>query len=282
MASLIKSVYYKFKRYPSVAALARGYGEVKHQGRLLALLSTLRHSKQGWTIRMGDSRIALENRDDFFMALDLRSGGHYDKMYASAPPGSVVWDIGANIGVASLFFAQNPNIDHVYAYEPMPYTFEWAKRSLGLNPALAAKIDLRNEGIGNSDKEIHISYTKRAKSAAGVSDIPQRMKDQYGLKEDEMEQVTVHIVDADGALKTIRENHPKATILLKLDAEGIEYEVIDRLVETGRISEIAAAVIEWHGSPGELHLVPALQRSNFRTEARVLTADPIGMIDAWR
>jgi FkbM family methyltransferase len=280
--SLIKTVYHRYKRYPAIAALARSYGRAKHYGRMLSWLRMLRRSRHGWTIRMDGALIALENIDDFYMAFDLRSGRYYDRLLNTAPPNSVVWDIGANIGTASLIFAQNPNIAHIYAYEPMPHTFSCAQRSLALNPSLTPKIHLFNEGIGGSDRDLRLTYTRRAKSAIGVADIPERMKLQYALKSEEMEEISIHVLDADAVLRDIRRRHPDCPVLLKLDAEGIEYEVIDRLVETGSIDEIHSAAIEWHGPAGETRLLPQLQRSHFQTQAKVLTDDPIGMIDAWR
>lgn len=280
--SFVKTIYRRYKHLPAVASLGLSYGLLKHYGRMLALLGTLRHTRFGWAIRFHGAVLPLENIDDFYMALDLHGGRYYDKLMTLAPANSVVWDIGANIGTASLLFAHSPNVTHIYGYEPMPHTFACAQHSLEMNPSLAPKIHLLNEGIGNSNREMQLTYTRRAKSAIGVADIPERMKRQYHLQPKDMEQVTIRVADADAVLKEIRRRHPNSSIMLKLDAEGIEYEVIDRLVETGSIAEITAAVIEWHGPNGENRLLPQLERSHFSTQARVLTDDPIGIIDAWR
>lgn len=114
----------------------------------------------------------MENVDDFLTVYDVYASGHYERLESAALPGSVLWDIGANIGVASLIFAQNPDIAHIYAYEPMPHTFSCTMRSLRANPGLAAKITLENLGIGESAGEVEVKYTKKAKAPIGVSDIP--------------------------------------------------------------------------------------------------------------
>jgi hypothetical protein len=73
-----------------------------------------------------------------------------------------------------------------------------------------------------------------------------------------------------------------APLLLKLDAEGAEYEIIDRLVETDAIKEINAAAIEWHDSAGVEYLTSHLLASGFQSQAKPLEPDgSIGMIDAW-
>jgi FkbM family methyltransferase len=236
----------------------------------------------GWYLTRGKARISLENVDDFLTTYDVYASGHYDRLRSSASPGTVVWDIGANIGVTSLIFAQNPNVSHIYAYEPMPHTFTCARRSLDANPDLSEKITLENFGVGQSQSELQVSYTKKAKAAIGLSEIPPRLKMLYRIKPEDMESITIHLADAAQVLQAIRSRHPVAPILLKLDAEGAEYGIIDRLVESGEIRELTAAAIEWHLTPGEDYIVSKLRAAGFRTEAKVLEPDCMGMIDAWR
>jgi FkbM family methyltransferase len=251
---------------------------VRRYSTYLAWLAGSRYSRaNGWYITRGNARIALENVDDFLTTYDVYASGHYDRLESAALPGSVVWDIGANIGVASLIFAQNPNVIHVYGFEPMPHTFECAMRSLRANPELSTKITLENLGIGNSQGDLQVSYTKKAKAAIGVSEIPPRLKMLYRIKPEDMETITIRLADAAQVLQSIRQRHPGAPILLKLDAEGI----IDRLAETGDIREISAAAIEWHFAPGEEYITSKLRSAGFQTDAKVLEPGSIGMIDAW-
>ena len=67
------------------------------------------------------------------------------------------------------------------------------------------------------------------------------------------------------------------------DAQIAEYEVIDRLVKTGGIRDLAAAAIEWHSEPGEPYLTSRLRVAGFQIVINVLEPDgSICMIDAWR
>jgi FkbM family methyltransferase len=255
---------------------------VRRYSTYLAWLAGSSYSRaNGWYMTRGNARIALENVDDFLTTYDIYASGHYERLKSAASPGCVVWDIGANIGVTSLIFAQNPNVSHIYAYEPMPHTFECATRSLRANPELSGKITLENLGVGSSQGDLQVSYTKKAKAAIGVSEIPPRLKMLYRIKPEDMETITIHLADAAEVLRSIRARHPGAPILLKLDAEGAEYGIIDRLVETGDIRELAAAAIEWHFSPGEKYITSKLRSAGFQTVAKVLEPDSIGMIDAW-
>jgi len=136
----------------------------------LVWLAGSRYSRAtGWYITRGKARIALENVDDFLTTYDVYASGHYDRLELAALPGTVVWDIGANIGVTSLIFSQNPNVSHIYAYEPMPHTFSCAMRSLNANPVLSTKITLQNLGVGNREGDLPISYTKKAKAAKAAA-----------------------------------------------------------------------------------------------------------------
>jgi FkbM family methyltransferase len=236
-----------------------------------------------WYIADNDIRIALENEDDFRTTFDVYAGRHYDRLNEYATPGSVIWDIGANLGVASLMFAQNPNVSHVYAYEPLPHTFTLTTRSVAANPKLSRKISLENLGIGKDDRELQVRYTAKAKSAIGLATIPSRLKNINNIQAEDMVDVTIRLADAAEVLRAIRARHPKVPILLKLDAEGAEYEIIDRLMETGALKEIKATAIEWHDSPGEKYLTSRLLASGFQSQAKALESDgSIGMIDAWR
>ena len=154
---------------------------------------------------------------------------------------------------------------------------------MAANPKLSPKIDIENSGIGRSDGELRVSYTAKVKAAIGIAAIPPRLKDLYHVHPEDMKDVTIRLSDAAKVLKSIRTKHPGAPILLKLDAEGVEYEIIDRFMETGLMQEISAAAIEWHDLPGEGYLTSRLRGSGFQTEARALEADcSIGIIDAWR
>ena len=52
----------------------------------------------------------------------------------------LVLDIGMNVGVASHFFANNPQVKAVHGFEPFPQTFQEATANLALNPQLQDKL----------------------------------------------------------------------------------------------------------------------------------------------
>lgn len=51
----------------------------------------------------------------------------------SLPPKSVLWDVGANIGIFALLAAENPNVEHVVATEPAYFNYASMMRNTILN-----------------------------------------------------------------------------------------------------------------------------------------------------
>ena len=286
--SSVRSLFTKLPSYISFlgrSAYSREFGwyHLTPDGSRVARRQFLHGYTFNCLITPTDVRIPLEGLDDLDTTLDIFTCRHYEGMEESIQPGSVVWDIGANLGVASLIFAKHANVVHIYAYEPMSHTFECAQRSLAANPSLASKITLEPVGIGENDGELEVNYTEKAKAAIGLSEIPPRLVARYGLTPQDMKRIRIQIADADRILRMIRERHPDAPILLKIDAEGAEYGIVDRLAQTGGLNEIAYAAIEWHLSPGEQYITSRLKSAGFKTDAKILEPDnSIGMIDAWR
>jgi precorrin-6B methylase 2 len=63
----------------------------------------------------------------------------------------IAFDIGANDGWYTLFFASRPNIERVYAFEASAQICPALEANFGLNdPALRAKLCLSNKMVGNS------------------------------------------------------------------------------------------------------------------------------------
>ncbi len=99
-----------------------------------------------------DSRRVVK-RNGIIYDIDLSEGielslflfGNYQKhiyqnKYTGLSKDSIVFDIGANIGVMTLQFAKLVPLGKVYAFEPTHYAFSKLKRNLELNPELAERV----------------------------------------------------------------------------------------------------------------------------------------------
>ncbi len=94
-------------------------------------------------------------RNDVNFEIDLREGidlhlflfGGFQKHVYSNPlltltDDAVIFDVGGNVGVMSLFFAKMAPGGMVYAFEPTDYALKKFSKNLELNPELAKRIKL--------------------------------------------------------------------------------------------------------------------------------------------
>lgn len=132
----------------------------------------------------------------------------------------VIIDGGGNIGMSAIWFKRAYPGAKVKVYEP--------------DPALLAL-------IGRNLAAAHIGGVELLNSAIWVSDGWVSFDNQGG---DEGS------ISLNGALRVpsidLASHLPERVDLLKLDIEGAEYQVIDRLCKTGAISRIRNIVVEYH------------------------------------
>ena len=148
-----------------------------------------------------------------------------------------VIDIGMNIGLASLMFANKPFVREVHSFEPFESTYKRACANIALNPDLSKKIYPSNFGLADQDEERVVPVPDDLNSGSysiamvGAGD-PQR----------------VVIRDAAEVLGPIikRARQNGYPVIAKIDCEAAEYAVFDSLERHGLLAEISAYVVEWH------------------------------------
>ena len=151
-------------------------------------------------------------------------------------PGPVeVIDIGMNIGLASLYFAAQPNVKKVYAFEPFKDTYDQAELNFEHNPEIASKIQPFHFGLGSSNRLEEFFYNPLEKGYMGMIN---------NSKSDQV--VSVSIKNVTEVLKPILEAAEQVKYFAKIDCEGAEYEIIDSLYNSGLLQKMDAVIIEWH------------------------------------
>ena len=207
----------------------------------------------------------MESVCDMNTAREVFVEREYEWFNEQLSPGCVVWDIGMNLGMASLLFASNESVEHVYSYEPMPHTFDVARESLACNPALAGKITAANAGIAATTRTEKFDYTPLSKAGTGIVGILPTTLKHYDIQPRDIQKIDARLLDAAAVLHDIRAENPDAPIYVKCDCEGAEYEIIDRLAVTGALYEIEALVVECHkGDP--MQVVSQLENAGFSAE----------------
>ncbi len=186
----------------------------------------------------------------------------------------IVWDIGFNVGATSLYYAAQPDVVAVYAYEPLPVAYQQGLKNLSLNPHLAEKIKVFPYGIGLADESLEIGYAAWALTSAGAYG----MMTPAGRQMPEETQATIALRAAADVLSEIRRAHPDTALLVKMDCEGSEKDIIPALHASSQLGDIDMAIIETHFSDAS-DIVQLLSESGFQVFNPQATRD-IGMIYA--
>jgi FkbM family methyltransferase len=146
--------------------------------------------------------------------------GDHDERYETnhlkslIKPNSICWDIGANIGFYTCFFAKNISTDgHVYAFEPAKETYNYLCRQIE-NNNFHGKVTAYQLGIGAQQNDVNLYYDN-ANSAEGTASIIKG-----GAKQCHE---TIKINSIDNLLKggTIQ-----PADLIKIDVEGYQTDVL--------------------------------------------------------
>jgi FkbM family methyltransferase len=143
-----------------------------------------------------------------------------------------ILDIGANIGLASLYFLGRWPDARLLAWEPNPAAFDLLKRNLTENEFPAAKIHIEAKALSDEDGAVEFAVPKGDPTAVYAS-IPRE-----GTKADPpADRVQVQTVDAAHLFA-------EPVDLAKLDIEGQEYPVLENALPDA--STIRALAIEFH------------------------------------
>lgn len=211
--------------------------------------------------------------EELFFIVEIFVEGIYDMVGTDQ---AVIIDVGANVGTASLYFAALAQVEKVYAYEIFPQTALLAQANLERNPDLASKIQLKALGLASHHGEYVLDYDPKTKGHAGLFGILGNSIDNRVSQRQ-----SVEVVDASEAIAIARSEHPRSQLILKLDCEGAEYSILERLQETGSIHEINGVVIEWH-QKGAAPLKQILLKTGFGVFSTDSPLGTHGMVYAFR
>jgi FkbM family methyltransferase len=155
-----------------------------------------------------------------------------------AGPGDVMLDCGANVGDVSSQLARSGAT--VYAFEPNPRCFEVLQRRFARLPHVHCL------HCGVLDRECTLSLsTPRAHAGFDALDTTVASSlhgERLHSADYELDQVQVPCIDIDAFVRGLG----RPVLLMKVDIEGAEIEVLNRLIDTGAIDLIEHVVVETH------------------------------------
>jgi FkbM family methyltransferase len=186
-------------------------------------------------IEIGGMTIAPTAGTDFAVLREIFQNADYS-IETDQP--MFVWDIGANTGITSLYFACGKGWKG-HAYELCPPIAKIAERNIALSGA-ADKVHVFPCGVAASDAELTIPFSpERMLSNSILSDYPL-------VSNEGIPTLGVQVRDASAVFKEVESAAQASPILLKMDAEGAEYEILDRLASTGELKRIHIVIMEAH------------------------------------
>lgn len=176
---------------------------------------------------------------------------------------NIIVDIGANIGIFSLFAASQGA--KVYAIEPNPETFEILKKNIAEN-YLTDKIIALNYAISDGSGYVDLQIPDSDKIyALGSATIMEKIKNDLCAHQDfTFKTIRVGTI----SIKAIIEKYigvEQAIDFIKVDCEGAEFSIFKGL-DSGTAEKILNIAMETHEGYSEKELVSFLNHNGFIIE----------------
>ncbi|WP_159017972.1 FkbM family methyltransferase [Algibacter sp. L3A6] len=199
----------------------------------------LQSHKDGFLVSFLDFNIYVESIEEFLILNEVFVTKDYN--FISNHKTTVI-DIGANIGISSLYFSTLDCVDKIYAFEPIIDTFNQAQYNLELNKTRHKVIAIKNIGLGKSNRTETVLFNKSSKGNTGVRGL---LSPTYASNA-QNEIRALKIVETSKEIEKIITTSVGQKIMIKMDCEGAEYEIFENLSESNLLDKIDVLIIEWH------------------------------------
>jgi FkbM family methyltransferase len=231
-------------RDTSIAVNAANARLLTSAGPMIQRMASSNHSQ--WTalpggklqVRHHDFTFELTTFEDVFVFAEIFYNGVYE---LTNPDPGIVIDIGANIGLSSLFFASKPWVSRVFSFEVFKPTAAVARTNIDLNPQLRDKITLNDYGLGGKNETLSAQYTPEWKANLSREGIPKNFPATVAPWTE-----TITIRDAAECFGDILDSVPSLPVIVKMDCEGAEWDILPRLHDSGRLNRVVHLILEYH------------------------------------
>jgi FkbM family methyltransferase len=185
-----------------------------------------------FTVLFAGSRRRIIEREGVKYEVDLSEGiefslflfgkfqAHITKNpFLAIPPDAVILDVGANVGLMTLQFANLAQKGQVYAFEPTFYALERLRKNLSLNPRLSDHVTVINSFVSaesHSNPSIVAYSSWKVDGSRGEADHPIHLGTPKSAE-------GVPAISLDDFAK--KENLQRLDFI-KIDTDGHEYEVL--------------------------------------------------------
>ena len=181
----------------------------------------------------------------------------------------VVFDIGANIGAATIFFSELYPAAKIHAFEPVPGNHEMLKRN-AQSRGRQGSIECHLLALSNQDGELQMIHSPGAHNHGGWSFY------QRGASGSE-ERISVPVRQA---ASFVRELGLDRIDVIKIDTEGAEKEILQGLAPE-QLATVRYIVGELHGER-DFELLDWLEQRGFDIECKKSFGKPCFIFKALR
>ncbi|MBI1176450.1 FkbM family methyltransferase [bacterium] len=245
----------------NLSLIPRTYADVRNPGMLLKDYLGLVGEDYCVELRDGTKLQLRHGTTDKGIIKEVFLLDHYRFALERLKPGNVVIDVGAQIGVFSVYVARRgPHNLSVHSFEPMSANYAMLQRNLALN-------NLQRVTAHNAAVTATAGSFKLYLSADNTG-----MHSLYGSG--------VQFEEVEGrAFNTLYESlGVNQCDLLKLDCEGAEHEILMTATDEA-LQKTAAIVMEYHDENQLPDILQRLKASGFTTK---LPHNGAPMVQAWR
>lgn len=193
--------------------------------------------RNGYEVSFFDLIFFIESVEEFFILKEVYVTSDYSFNLIKEV---VVIDIGANIGLSSLYFSKKENVKKIFSFEPVKDTFDQAIYNFNLNPGTLNKIQIENIGLAGNTREDFFLFDSSKKGRSGVRGA------ESNVYKFDSEKKKVYLKEASIAINEIVQSNSRYSIVVKMDCEGAEYEIFENINSSGLIKDIEIFMVEWH------------------------------------
>lgn len=250
----------KIIRILGLMQIIRQKGGYSHKVRRELILKLLHLEYKSYTTRREAGEIELklfnysihaygfENLRLLFTEIFVHEEYQY---FTNLQSGTIIADCGANIGMATLYFKWRCPDCIVHCFEPDPIAFQALTKNIRNNNL--SGVFLHNVAVMDQEGLLPFYVSETEKASLMMSAFSNRMNERH---------IEVRGIDFS---VFVNDNKPR---ILKIDIEGAEKNVFDKLVTTGAIANFHQIIMEYHhkieGQPSNFsEMLEILEKSGF-------------------
>lgn len=203
---------------------------------------TYKNTKDGFLHFETSTNINVLVDKYYWVFLEIFCDDQYTESEKYLPNPCNVIDLGANRGYSTLLFANNKNVQNVFAFEPDPITYAIMEKNVALNPTLSNKIQTFSYGL--SSKSGFMSFYTHP-TDDGIATMKEEFVNSY-WKNRKNDLITKQVEMKQASTTLLPLLSPTISSILKIDVEGAEYEILKELKGANLLHHFTAIIGECH------------------------------------